>query len=291
MDRMDNQDLLRCGAAQIAHRPFAGDALLNAHLDMIASAAQKGVGFLVFPECSLTGYPADLQQAAAMALPADDAQILQLAEASSEMVSVIGFVERGADDSLYNAMAWVFRGAVMAVHRKINLPTYGRLVEGEIFAPGTGTTRIHLPNGWQCGGLICADFWDPGLAYLSALARDAVLAVPFASTEEAVGDGFSNADGWLQILRNHALVYGMPVVASNWTGAFDDMRFWGGSAIVDAKGNIAACGGREPDLILADIALADTEAARRRLPTIRDLSPAILRAEIQGLMEHDYGDP
>ncbi|MDC0739529.1 hypothetical protein N6L24_14665 [Cognatishimia sp. SS12] len=282
-----NQTFLRCACAQIDHTPDQPELLIQAHERAIAEAETAAVDLLVFPEASLTGYPASMAHVRAAAIPRTHSALLQLAQMCQQCTAVVGFVEHGADGQYYNAIAWLHRGQVLAVHRKINLPTYGRLREGTYFAKGQQTTRMRLPSGYQCGGLICADFWDPGLAYLSALARDMLLVVPFASTREAVGSGFSNEDGWQRICANHALIYGMPLLACNWAGQLGaDMRFWGGSAIYDAKGHKAVEAGDRAETIVTDLSVADIHDARARLPTIRDLSPDLLMQEIPILKAH-----
>lgn len=285
---MTQTDTLRCACAQIEHRIDAPELMLKAHEEAIADAIDQSVDFLVFPEASLTGYPATLEEVQTGAIERDDPAILKLAEQCGQLTAVIGFMERGADDRVYNSLAWIGQGGVQKVHRKVNLPSYGRLREREFFSAGHQTSRVTLDSGWQVGGLICADFWDPGLAYLSALAEDSVIAVPFASTREGVGNGFSNEDGWHRICINHSLVYGMPVIACNWVGTFDsDMTFWGGSSIFDAKGNVIVEAKDGVELIIADLHHADIESARKRLPTIRDLSATLLVEEIGQLKGRD----
>ncbi len=283
---------MRCASAQLAHLPFEEGALLAAHKQAISQAKAQNVDLLVFPEASLTGYPKDKVQAQRSAMSVDDTILKELALLCGELVAVVGLVEQGGQGQLYNSIVWLHQGQVVATHRKINLPTFGRLIEGEIFAAGGQTTRMTLPSGWQCGGLICADFWDPGLTYLSAAAHDDILAVPFASTLEAVGEGFSNKDSWPQILKNHALVYSTPLIASNWVGRFtDDMTFWGGSTIVNEQGAMLAQAGDGADLIVADIDHEQIMAARSRLPTHRDLSRSLLRDELSAILQTTNTDP
>lgn len=259
---------------------------MQAHVDALRSAEADHVDLLVFPEASLTGYPAQVEEVAPNMMAADDSRLLSLARLAGDVVTVVGFMENAGAGRVFNSMAWLHQGRVLGVHRKINLPSYGRLNEGAYFQSGEETTHLSLPGSWQCGGLICADFWDPGLAYLSALAQDDLLVVPFASTRRGVGGGFSNVEGWPRILANHASVYGMPIVACNWVGGFqDDLQFWGGSSIYDANGQALVTAGDTADFIVADIERNDILQARKRLPTIRDLSPNILAREIIQISE------
>lgn len=280
-----SESVLRAGCAQILHQPDDVAAMTARHLHHIAQARSEGLGLLMFPESSLTGYPDCLATRDANAIAADGPELRAIAEASQDMVTVVGFSERTAEGVFYNSMAWCRDGDVLAVHRKINLPNYGRLEEGKYFRPGDQTTQVQLGADWRAGGLICADLWEPGLVYLNAAKGSTILTVPIASTLEGVGSGFSNPAGWDITVSSLALMYRFPVLRCNWVGTYkDDMTFWGGSAIFGPDGLELARAGTEDALIWADLDFKDVLRERMALPTVRDLRPDILHRELQAIL-------
>jgi predicted amidohydrolase len=264
---------LRLGAAQIECRPGDLSANLASHLAMIECARRESVDLLVFPELSLIDYLPD-PDCAALGLSSDAAQLALLAGAAAPMAVSVGFIERGPYGAHFNAQALLVAGVVAAVHRKLNLPGYGRLREDKVYARGEALALAPLAGGWQAATLICADSWNPAWPWLAALAGANLLILPTASARGAVGDGFDNARGWDVNLAHTALTYGLPTVFANHCGRRGGLDFWGGSRILDASGEVLAQAGAEPDLVVAEIALSDGEAARARLPTVRDSDPA-----------------
>ena len=252
-------------------------------MGMIEWAEKERVDLLVFPETSLTGYLTGADAAMSGALPLDSGKLKTLAQECRTTYAVVGLIELGQGGLIYNSIVWLHRGQILAVHRKINLPTYGRLEEGRYFAKGEKTTCIELKEGWICGGLICADLWDPGQLYLTALSNPALLAVPVASTLEALGSDFSNPEGWDLVCRYTALIYGLPVIRCNWVGASLDMTFWGGSAIYGPDGRELCNAGNGEGVITAMLSLEDVMRARQILPTVRTLNSAHLSRELASL--------
>jgi predicted amidohydrolase len=210
--------------------------------------------------------------------------LIALAEACGDTTAVVGFVEEGRGGNFYNSIAWLQNGEILKIYRKINLPTYGRLDEGKFFTAGTATEIVEIDRHWICGGMICADAWDPGLLYLTALRKATVLALPIASTREAVGGGFSNRDGWNLVTQYAALTYGLPILRCNWVGAHVDMRFWGGSTIYDPRGRALASASDTVGMIVAELVYEDLITARQSLPTTRTLSPEVLQHELLKFM-------
>lgn len=273
---------LHVGCAQIAHTPDAPDRLRAAHLQAFDHAQAQSLDLLVFPECSLTGYPDSAAFTRQAAIRADGPELTELAAACGPITAVVGFIE-DADGQYFNSMAWIAQGTLRAVHRKVNLPNYGRLREAEFFTAGDTVAPLPLGGDWIGGGLICADFWDPGLVYLAALQGTTVMALPIASTLQAVGDGFSNPEGWHLACASAAMMYRLPILRCNWTGPYEDMTFWGGSAIYDASGQTLATAGADPTLIHAPLSARDLAHQRAMLPTVRDLRPEVLSAGIANL--------
>jgi N-carbamoylputrescine amidase len=281
---------VRVAAAQLALR--AGDIPGNLvlHRDAIAEARARGVELLVFPELSLTGYLAapDLP---ALGRDRGALEVAQLAEAAGPMRVVMGFIEAAAPGVVHNAAALLDGTGLRHVHRKLYLPTYGRLEEGRHYAPGDGVEVVDLGDGWRLATLVCADLWNPAYPWLAALAGATVLAAPVASARDVVGAGFDPAAGWATVAGHTAALYGLPLILCNGCGGAashpEGLAFWGGSRILDPFGRVLAEAGGEPALLVADLDRDAVRRARATLPTVRDLDPRRVAAVLDGhLDEH-----
>jgi N-carbamoylputrescine amidase len=273
---------LRIAAAQI--ETTLGDVAANLHLhrDWIARAREAAVDVLLFPELSLTGY--SLRDGARdVALSISSAPIHEIARAAGPMLVTFGFVEHGGD-GLFNVVATVRDGRIQSVHRKINLPGYGRLEEDRWFAAGESVGTFALAPDWTAASLICADLWNPALVHIAACRGVDLLLAPVSSAVEAV-EGFDNAGGWTTALDFYAMIYGLPVLMANRVGREGELTFWGGSRALDAFGRTVARADGSEALVVAELDRADIDRARERLPTVRDSNPALVQAELGRWLE------
>lgn len=255
-------------------------ANLRKHVDVIGAARGEGIAVLVFPELSLTGHGAG-PDALRLALRCDDAAVEAIARASGPMCTVFGFIEEAGGARFYNAAIAVRDGAVVALHRKINLATYGRLEDGKHFGAGSRVDAFDVGRNWRASMLICADLWNPPLVHLAALQDVTLLLAPVSSAVEAVAADFDNPAGWAVNLRFHALTYGLPIAMANRVGREGDLTFWGGSRIVDAFGHtLAQAEGADEALVHARIDFADVRRARFHLPTLRDANTPLVQREL-----------
>ena len=245
-------------------------ANLEAHLGYMEQARARGVDLLVFPELSLCGHSAD-EDALRLALSIDDPVITTLAQASTELHTVFGFIEEAPAGQFYNSQATVANGKLVHVHRKVQLATYGKLMDGLYYAAGTALESFPFNERWQVATPICADLWSPAL--VDALACDGVtlIAAPISSAREAVGEGFDNPSGWEINLRFYAITYGLGIVMANRVGSEGAMNFWGGSRILDPFGKTVAQGSQtQEELVIGELDYAAVRRARFLLPTVRD---------------------
>lgn len=275
---------LKAGIAQIDCK--LGDVAhnLRVHLQLIAEAGNAGVELLLFPELSLTGY--GLGNAVPdIALARNSATVLELAQAAGDMTVVFGFVEEAPAAQFYNAAAVVKNGQLVHLHRKVNLPSYGRLEEGKLFAGGQRVESFDVAPPWTAGLLTCADLWNPALVHLSMLQGATLLLAPINSAIGAVSDEFSSPRGWDLATRFYAMMYGVPVLMANRVGSEGAARFWGGSRIVDPFGEILAQSDDDsPCLLTAELNYSGVRNARFQLPTLRDANLPLVHREMGRLM-------
>lgn len=264
-------------AAQIESAYGDVAANLAKHLAYMAQAKAAGVRLLVFPELSLTGHSAG-KDALQLAMKPDDPVLAALAQASTGMHTVIGFIEEGPGAQFHNSVATVADGQIIHVHRKLNLATYGKLNDGLYYAPGDALGGFALDSQWQVATPICADLWNPGLIHALACRGAALIAAPISSGREAVGDGFDNPAGWDINLRFYSLTYGLGIVMANRVGTEGMLNFWGGSRILDAFGKtLAVSSTTQEDLVMAELDYESVRRARFQLPTVRDARTFALR--------------
>ncbi|MBB3189832.1 nitrilase-related carbon-nitrogen hydrolase [Halomonas cerina] len=278
---MHYQDSLHVAAAQVNAGLSEVDANLDRHLAVINEAVGRGVELLVFPELSLTGYglgSAVMQ----VAMPVADPRLRQLAEACGEMQTVVGLVEEASPGEYYNALAILQDGEIVAVHRKLNLPTYGGLEEGKWFTHGSELTHIPVRPGWSATQLICADLWNPGLVHAALLPRPTVLCAPINSASGIVSDDFSNEQNWALNVRFYAMTYGTPVIMANRYGPEGQSHFWGGSRILGPRGEVLAAAEDREMLITATLSRTQIARARFELPTLRDADTPLVRELMAG---------
>ena len=272
------------GAAQIATPPEEIETNLESHLEMIARARAQAVDLLVFPELSLTGYTLS-DDSYRLARSRHAKVVRQIAEASQGMTTQFGFIEEGPGAQFYNATLAVRDGKIEHLHRKVNLPSYGKLDENKHFATGRFMETAMLDDVWRYAILICADAWNPALIHLAAMNGATLLSIPISSSIDAVDGEFSNPHGWDLAIRFYAMTYGMPVIMTNRVGVEGAAEFWGGSAIIDAHGRIIEQTGDQQELIIAELDYAQVRQARFNLPTVRDSNFALIQREVNRLSE------
>lgn len=267
--------ILQVSVAQINAQLGDVNANLNTHQDYIKQAAALGTQLLLFPELSLTGY--QLQSSVRkVAMKRDDVRLKELAQLAPQMSVIVGFVEQVSPGEYYNAMAWLLGGTVVAVHRKVNLPTYGGLEEGKWFHSGDATTSVSLDENWRGSVLICADLWNPPLVHCALLDKPEILLAPINSASGIVSKDFSNQDNWLVNVKFYAVLYGTPVLMANRYGPEGEAWFWGGSCILSATGELLAQAEDGETLTTATLSLDDIDKARFELPTVRDSNTPLI---------------
>ncbi len=260
--------------AQIS--PVLGDVEANMakHREAIWNAVEAGVDLLVFPELSLTGYRLkDTVPDVARSRGATELQ--EFAGLSKTLSMVVGFVEESSDHHFFNSAAYFEGGRLLAVHRKVYLPTYGMFDEQRYFARGRMIRAFQTRFG-RMAMLLCEDMLHPTAPVVAGLDGATTLIVPSASPSRGVvgeTDDELDANGrhWETYNRTMARSLGCFVVHANRTGVEDGITFWGGSEIVGPSGESLAKAEYFEDGT-ASAVLADDTLRRRRIknPALAD---------------------
>jgi NAD+ synthase (glutamine-hydrolysing) len=260
---------------------------LEKHLAIIHDASSRGADLVVFPELSLTGYV--LQDLASMVAcrPRKDDPIFQPLFAASQKIDiVVGFVEEDVRNRFFISAAYLSRGELLHVHRKVYLPTYGMFDEGRFFAWGDSVQAFDTPFG-RVGMLICEDFWHASPPYLLWLdGADLFLFVSSSPGRGLGSDTMLGSARWVsRILRAYASQYTSFVAHTNRSGFEDGLNFWGGAAVFDPNGEQLAEGPAfEEALTLVELDLNQLHRTRARLPLLRDERTALVQRELNRIL-------
>ncbi len=266
---------------------------LKIHLDCVRKAVSKKASLIVFPELSLTGYTLkDL--AAEIALnPGKSPVFKKLLEASRAIDLVVGFVEEAADDPglVYNAAAYLSRGRILHVHRKVFLPTSGMFEEGRFFAAGrqfrpfdTGRVRTGL--------LICRDFLHYGSSYCHFAGGAGLIitisAAPGRGIDESRGQGFETSHMWELMGESVSFFSSAVMVYCNRVGYEDGAVFAGGSFIYSPFGKlITRLPYLEEDFAVIGVDLSEIARARQSWPFRRDDRPEVIWQSLEKIIREN----
>lgn len=259
-------------AAQIA--PRLGDVAANLDLyeRTVADARGLGADLVLFPELSLTGYLLR-DMVSTVALRLDSPEIARLREMSRSVAIVAGLVEETPAFRFHNSAIFFDRGEIVAVHRKVYLPTYGMFDEQRYFARGSRIRAFDTRFG-RAAILVCEDLWHPSTAYVAALDDALVVLCPSASPIRGISEGTErddNARYWEMINPFYATTFSFALAYANRVGFEDGVGFWGGSEILDAAGErIAKARYYEPDLVVAEVSAKVARRRRVAAPLLRD---------------------
>ncbi len=280
---------IQIALAQIAPALADRQANREKHLSMIQQAASQGADLVVFPELSLTGY-ALLDAAADVALPADPRHPFwqPLVAASQQVDIVCGFVEENARHQFYIAAAYLSQGAMVHVHRKVYLPTYGIFDEGRFFAAGDGFRAFNTRFG-RLGLLICEDFWHLSSPYLLWLDGADLFLLTSASPGRGVEQPVLESARRVETLNHiYAEQFTSYFIHVNRVGFEDGLNFWGGSTVYAPDGRLL---GKAPydaeSLLLVPIDLRQIRRSRLRLPLLRDERPYLVQRELNRILARE----
>lgn len=122
-----------------------GDCAFNCEqiVALAKKASANGVKIALFPELSVTGYACgDLFFQRALRQGAIDGLKKITDElAQTDIVAIVGLPVSDATGRVYNASAVVYRGEVLGVVPKTNLPNYNEFIEKRLFAPFDGKNK------------------------------------------------------------------------------------------------------------------------------------------------------
>ena len=241
---------------------------------LVRDAAGQGATYIQTPE--MTGALIRDKEARAASFTSEDRDII-VATARGLARELGVFLHIGStailrpDGKLANrALLFGPDGATLATYDKIHmfdvdLDNGESWRESAAYEPGTEAVVTGIA-GAKLGFAVCYDLRFPQLFRAEALAGADVLTVPAAFTRQT-GEAH-----WHVLLRARAIENGAFVVAAAQGGLHEDGReTYGHSLIVDPWGRIIAEAAHdEPAVIVAEIDPAQSLAARKKIPNLKN---------------------
>ncbi|MBC55104.1 MAG: NAD+ synthase [Gammaproteobacteria bacterium] len=190
---------------------------------------------VVYPELSLTAYPAEDLLLRPSLAPRIDAALQQICDAGIGAQLVVGYplTENGR---LYNALSVIHGGRITATYRKQSLPNYQVFDERRYFQAGNAPCIIDV-NGLTVALTICEDLWDPLPIRQASQAAAGLLininASPFHTDK---------LEQRQRLLARRGIESGTPIMYVNQVGGQDELVFDGNSMVSDANGKVTTVG-------------------------------------------------
>jgi predicted amidohydrolase len=282
----------RIALAQVAPRLGDVDANLAIAADAVRRAAIEGATLTVLPELALTGYLLqDLVPEVSMR--ADDPRLLSLGDDAPGMLVAAGFVEETDDHRYCNSAALVRDGALVGLHRKVYLPTYGLFDEGRFTRPGDRirTVGVGEPIG-RIGLSVCEDFWHPSVPMIQAQDGADLLVNISAGPSRAPGSsaGLEAIAGWHKMQDTYALLGTVAIAFCNRVGNEEGLTFWGGSRIIGPGGStVAQAPLWDEALVVGAIDTDDVRMQRYGMPLLADERLELVRRELDRIIAERAG--
>jgi predicted amidohydrolase len=250
--------------------------------ELVRRGREQGADLIVLPELSLGGYCLG-DVADDMSLEIGDPRLAALVAEAADAAIVVSFAE-STPLHTYNAAAYFEAGALVHIHRKIYLPTYGVFEERKHFSPGA-SMRAFDTRLARVAMLVCNDAWQPALPFLAVQDAAQVLLIPAASAAASYPGALDTRGYWRDITRFYGRMLESYVVFVNRVGREGELEFWGGSHVVDPHGELVAeAAEHAEEVLVVDVDLAAVRTRRREVPLVREARLGLIAREVDRLL-------
>ena len=226
-------DTLTIAVAQLNQR--VGDLSGNADAMLAWRAKAIDADLILYPEQQLIGYPAEdlVLKPAFQAAAAKELDRLAAATADGGPAMLVGSILREGD-ALFNIVALLYGGAIVAVRKKHELPNYGTFDEKRIFTSGPLPEPVEF-RGVMLGLPICEDGWLPTVSkHLAERGAEILISVNGSPYEIDKDDRRLE-----QVFAARVAETGLPLIFLNRIGGQDELVFDGSSFVLNADGSAA----------------------------------------------------
>lgn len=244
---------------------------------LVRQAVDAGAEFVLTPECTNALSSNRDRQRALFRQEQDDLTLAALRHEAARgkiwlLVGSLGLLTQDADGRFANRSFLIGPdGGIVARYDKIhmfdvNVSATEVYRESAGYRPGTRAVLADTPLG-RVGMTVCYDLRFPHLYRRLAKAGAQILTVPAAFNH------LTGAAHWEVLLRARAIETGCWVLAPAQCGfhpetAGKGRRTHGHSLVVAPWGEVVADGGTAPGVTMAEIDLAQVDAARHRVPAL-----------------------
>ena len=253
-------------------------------LELIREAYEKGVKIVCFPELCITGYTCgDLFLQDAL-LKAAKESLVRIAEETSglEIVSIVGLPFRESNH-LYNCAAVVYKGEILGLVPKVNLPNYSEFYEARHFSSaessdlttniGGQVTTIGTEQVFQCAGMpaltfgveICEDVWVSEPPSVKLVQNGARIIFNLSCSDEIIGK--AEYRKMLVKARSGELVCAYAYADAGIGESTQDMVFAGHNLICENGSLLAESKLFSDGLTIADVDVFRLDHERQRMTT------------------------
>ena len=231
---------------------------------LTARAAEAGAGLVVFPEGAMCDFGTPTDNLHKVAEPLDGRFVSALSDlaARHELTIVAGMFESIPDDHLvYNAAVVVdpAKGTVGVFRKRHLFDAFGE-IESERFRPGLDDPLLVRVDGFMVAVVICYDIRFASFIERAADAGADLLVAPAAWVAGPLKEEHLSVLARARAIENTMYVAVGGQIGPNYTGR---------SVIVDPLGATLAGLGDAEGVAAAEVSRERLEAARTRLPVLR----------------------
>jgi omega-amidase len=213
---------MKIALAQIA--PKLSPDNLNKHIEYIN---KTDANLVIFPELSMNGYKIK----DALLEDAFDIEFFNKLKFNKDVV--LGAAIKN-NNKIYNSA--IYLGNEIIIHNKKHLPTYGVFEEGRFFFAGSEFKSFNTMFG-KTVIFICEDvFSGEAIDFVSKEKPDLIIVISASPAREFQNGKLLIESQWESLLKTMAILSGGYVAFCNRVGFEDGLGFWGGSRIINPKG-------------------------------------------------------
>jgi predicted amidohydrolase len=253
-------------------------------LETLEACSKNGAQLVVFPELSLTGFALGSQAREMAELISKDKLLEQLQKSSKQLSLdlVIGYPML-EEDSVYNATAYIAKGRIKGIHKKIYLANYGHCNEN-YFSSGSEICCIDTEYG-RIALLISEDAWHISTSLVATQLGAQMLIICSATSVVDKQSLYDVQYAWETINMATALSQTVFVIYNNRCGSEKELTFWGGSHVIGCDGKLVAKGKIfAEDILMVDINLQELEKVRENLPLVNNENNVITCSHLSKLL-------
>ncbi|MCR4689215.1 MAG: NAD(+) synthase [Saccharofermentans sp.] len=274
---------IRVGAASPMLKVADVDYNISRIISCAKEAADSSCSLLVFPELSITGYTcADLFSQNALLAKAKKG-MYEIAEQTKDINTIIvAGLPLVVSDKLYNCACVIYKGDVIGIVPKTNIPNYNEFYEMRHFTPYEDKGLIYIDDEicfgrsvFNCSGLsfaveICEDLWVPSSPSVDYVKHGAKIICNLSCSDEIIGKARFRRD---LVKMQSAKLMAAYIYADSGIGESTQDLVFAGHDLIAENGQLLAeskrfAGGTQDDVIIySDIDLERLDSDRRRANT------------------------